>query len=92
MKVDLAAGWLVETEDGSTEGGLSAARLTHHTKGVSCLNGEVYIVHSVQQPPWGREVLFQVLHAEQLSCFFFHAKLPPFSSWKQRAVWMPSTG
>ena len=56
LEEDLAAGGLVEAQDGAPHGGLAAAGLAHYAQGVAGVNGEADVVHRVEHPVGHGEV------------------------------------
>ena len=73
VKDDLAVGGLVELDDGATQGGLAAARLTHEAQGLALVDVKGHVVHSLEGLllPHG-EVLLQVLDGNQYVLVIHH--------------------
>ena len=79
---DGAVGGLVQAQQGTAGGGLTAAGLADQAQGLALANGKAYVVHSLHialvfAHAAGGKILLQVLYFNQILA---HSALPPFSN------------
>ena len=82
--VDLAAGGLVQAQQGASGCGLATTGLAYQTKGLTLADGKAYVIHSLNVPAVlahtaGGEILLQVLDFDQ-RLVFTHSAFSPFSN------------
>ena len=82
--VDLAAGGLVQAQQGAAGSGLATTGLIYQTKGLTLADGKAYVIHSlnvlaVLAHTAGGEILLQVLDFDQ-RLVFTHSAFSPFSN------------
>ena len=78
--LDAAGGGGVELENGSAQGGLAAAGLTHQTQGLAPADKEGHVLHRLDAGPVNaldRKVFFQVVHLNQDVILLTHGRSPP---------------
>ena len=62
LEEHLAAGGLMEAQDGAAHRGLAAAGLPHHTQSLAGVNGKADVVHCMEHPVGHGEIFLQMFN------------------------------